>query len=88
MAAPTRNSDAEDSPSALTERLALYQRAGGVVVPVVTTLVAFLVGGLVVLATGRNPLPVYRGSLDGTGLTRITHHPQADNEIPRWVARP
>jgi general nucleoside transport system permease protein len=57
-----------DAPRELTERLALYQRAGGVVVPLVTTFVAFLVGGLVVLATGRNPLPVYRGIFDGTGL--------------------
>jgi general nucleoside transport system permease protein len=57
----------------VTERLALYQRAGGVAVPVVTTLVAFLVGGLVVLATGRNPLPVYRGILDGTGLPWLGH---------------
>jgi general nucleoside transport system permease protein len=62
-----------DAPSELTERLALYQRAGGVVVPVVTTFVAFLVGGLVVLATGRNPLPVYRGIFDGTGLPWLGH---------------
>ena len=41
--------------------------------PVVTTLVAFLVGGLVVLATGRNPLPVYRGIFDGTGLPWLGH---------------
>jgi general nucleoside transport system permease protein len=62
-----------DAPTTVTERLALYQRAGGVAVPVVTTLVAFLVGGLVVLATGRNPLPVYRGILDGTGLPWLGH---------------
>jgi general nucleoside transport system permease protein len=62
-----------DASTEITERLALYQRAGGVVVPVVTTLVAFLVGGLVVLATGRNPLPVYRGILDGTGLPWLGH---------------
>ena len=57
----------------LTEPLALYQRAGGVVIPIVTTLLAFLVGGLVVLATGKNPLPVYRGILDGTGLPWLVH---------------
>jgi general nucleoside transport system permease protein len=73
LAAPTRSNNAEDSPSELTERLALYQRAGGILVPVITTLVAFLVGGLVVLATGRNPLPVYRGIFDGTGLPWLGH---------------
>ena len=62
-----------DASTEITERLALYQRAGGVLVPVITTLVAFLVGGLVVLATGRNPLPVYRGILDGTGLPWLGH---------------
>jgi ABC-type uncharacterized transport system permease subunit len=41
---------------------------GGIVVPVITTLIAFLMGGLVVLATGKNPLKVYRAVFDGTGL--------------------
>ena len=39
-----------------------------------TTLVAFFLAGLVVLVTtGKNPLPVYRGILDGTGLPWLTH---------------
>jgi ABC-type uncharacterized transport system permease subunit len=41
---------------------------GGIVVPIVTTLIAFMMGGLVVLATGKNPLKVYRAVFDGTGL--------------------
>ncbi|MGH3081322.1 MAG: ABC transporter permease [Gaiellaceae bacterium] len=64
---------ASDKATTLTGRLALYQQAGGVVTPVVTTLFAFLIGGLVVLATGRNPIPVYRGILDGTGLPWLAH---------------
>ena len=57
-----------------TARLSLYERAGGAVTPLVTTIVAFLLAGLVVLvSTGRNPLPVYRGILDGTGLPWLTH---------------
>ena len=72
MVAPTRSSN-EDTPTTLTGRLTLYQRAGGVVTPVVTTLLAFLIGGLVVLATGRNPIPVYHGIFDGTGLPWLTH---------------
>jgi general nucleoside transport system permease protein len=73
LVAPTRSSN-EESPTSLTGRLALYQRAGGALTPVVTTLVAFFLAGLVVLVTtGKNPLPVYRGILDGTGLPWLTH---------------
>ncbi len=50
-------------------RLALYQRAGGIVTPLLTTVLAFAVGGLVVLVTtGKNPLSTYRAIFDGTGL--------------------
>ena len=49
-------------------RLAIYQRAGGAVVPVVTALAAFVVAGLIVLATGNNPLSTYRAIWEGTGL--------------------
>ena len=54
-------------------RLALKQRAGGIAVPVVTVVVAFLMGGLVVLATGHNPLLAYRDIFDGAGLNWIFH---------------
>jgi general nucleoside transport system permease protein len=49
-------------------RFALWQRAGGVATPLATAVFAFLVGGLVVLATGHNPLQVYRSVFDGSGL--------------------
>jgi len=50
-------------------RLALYQRAGGIVTPLMTALLAFFVGGLVVLVTThKNPLNTYREIFDGTGL--------------------
>ncbi len=52
----------------VAERLAVYQRAGGLVTPLLTALVAFLIGGLVVLASGANPLSTYRAIFDGTGL--------------------
>ena len=53
---------------------ARYQRAGGFATPLVTTVLAFLLAGLVVVATtGKNPLPIYRGILDGTGLTWLVH---------------
>jgi len=41
-------------------RLAFYQRAVGIITPLTTTVVAFFMGGLVVLATGHNPLQTYR----------------------------
>ena len=50
------------------DRLASWQKAGGVVAPVITALLAFLAGGLVVLATGSNPIEVYKGIWNGTGL--------------------
>lgn len=49
-------------------RFALYQRAGGIITPLLTAVLAFFVGGLVVLATGHNPLTTYRAIFDGTGL--------------------
>jgi simple sugar transport system permease protein len=50
-------------------RLALWQKAGGILVPFLTTLVAFLIGGLVVLlTTGKNPLNTYKAIFEGAGL--------------------
>ena len=43
------------------------------IVPVLTALLAFLIGGLVVLATGHNPLLAYRDIFNGTGLNWIFH---------------
>jgi general nucleoside transport system permease protein len=57
-----------DYAPSVAERLAFYQRAGGIVTPLMTALLAFLVGGIVVLATGHNPLRTYHAIFDGTGL--------------------
>jgi simple sugar transport system permease protein len=54
-------------------RIALRQRSGGVIVPVFTALIAFLIGGLIVLATGHNPLLAYRDIFNGAGLNWIFH---------------
>ncbi len=45
-----------------------YERAGGVIVPLAATLVAFLIGGLVVLITGHNPFSAYQAIFEGTGF--------------------
>jgi ABC-type uncharacterized transport system permease subunit len=67
MGTPEHDELVGDAPTIAT-RLALAQRAGGLVGPVLTTALAFLVGGLVVLASGANPFSTYRAILDGSGL--------------------
>jgi general nucleoside transport system permease protein len=57
----------------LIASLALKQRAGGIGVPAATVIVAFLMGGLVVLATGHNPFLAYRDIFNGAGLNWIFH---------------
>ncbi len=59
---------AEPNGEPAVDTLARWHRAGGLVAPVVTALLAFLVGGLVVLATGTNPIDVYKGIWSGAGL--------------------
>jgi len=56
------------------ERFSAFQRAGGLVVPLVTMLLAFFIAGLVILfTTGHNPLSTYRAIFDGTGLSWFFH---------------
>ena len=61
------------SSGTLIASIALKQRAGGIAVPAVTVLVAFLMGGIVVAATGHNPLLAYRDIFNGAGLNWIFH---------------
>jgi simple sugar transport system permease protein len=76
---PPREDRVPESPEAAAEtgtlasRIALRQRSGGVIVPVLTALVAFLLGGVIVLATGHNPLLAYRDIFNGAGLNWIFH---------------
>jgi simple sugar transport system permease protein len=63
-------------------RLDRWQRAGGKVAPVITVILAFLVGGLVVLATGSNPIDVYKGIWSGTGLDWFYHLGSYDVTVP------
>jgi len=84
---PRRGGDYAPSVAA---RLALWQRAGGVVVPLLTTVLAFLIGGLVVLVTsGKNPLTTYQAIFEGAGLDwflEVGSHelriPFTDSHIP------
>ena len=45
-----------------------YERVGGALVPLAATVLAFLIGGLVVLITGHNPVTAYRAIFNGTGF--------------------
>jgi ABC-type uncharacterized transport system permease subunit len=59
---------AEAIPS-VAARLAFYQRASGIVTPLLTAVLAFFIGGLVVLVTThKNPLNTYKEIFNGTGL--------------------
>jgi len=49
-------------------RLSMYQKAGGVVMPLVTTFFALVMGMVVVAATGHNPFTAFKGIFNGTGL--------------------
>jgi simple sugar transport system permease protein len=55
----------------VASKLSGYLRGGGVLVPLATVLLAFLVGGLVVAATGHNPLSTYKAIFEGSGLNWI-----------------
>jgi general nucleoside transport system permease protein len=53
----------------LMGRYDVAQKAGGLLAPVLTAVLAFFVGGLVVFATtGKNPLATYRAIFDGAGF--------------------
>jgi general nucleoside transport system permease protein len=58
----------EQTPTTVAGAMAFYERAGGLLVPLAATVLAFFVGGLVVLATGANPLNAYKSIFSGTGL--------------------
>jgi simple sugar transport system permease protein len=55
-------------PLTVAGRLSEYLRGGGVITPLLTAIVAFFVGGLVVLVTGHNPFSTYSAIFNGTGL--------------------
>jgi ABC-type uncharacterized transport system permease subunit len=56
------------APTTVAGRMQSYLGAGGFITPLITVVVAFLVGGLVVALTGRNPISTYQEIFEGTGL--------------------
>jgi simple sugar transport system permease protein len=66
---PDANEKPVEAGPSLAERYALAQKAEGIVVPILTVVLAFLVGGLVVLiTTGKNPINTYKAIFEGAGL--------------------
>ncbi len=64
--------------------LAFQSRVGGFLGPLLTTVIAFLMGGLVVGLTGKNPLKVYHAIWNGTGLSWFYHVGSYEIGIP-WT---
>lgn len=62
--------DEADATLTSPARLTGFRRfgLGGFFVPLLTVLIAFLAGGLVVLLTGHDPFSTYKAIFDGTGL--------------------
>jgi general nucleoside transport system permease protein len=54
----------------------------GAIAPIITTIIAFVMGGLVVLLTGKNPITVYRKVFDGTGLGWFVHVGNHSARVP------
>ena len=63
--APTPTPEIEDTYSL---RSTLYDRSRGFFVPFAATVLAFIIGGLVVLITGHNPITAYRAIFEGAGF--------------------
>jgi ABC-type uncharacterized transport system permease subunit len=59
------------APVTVAGRLSTYLRGGGIITPIITVIFAFIVGGLVVLVTGGNPIETYKAIWDGTGLNPV-----------------
>jgi len=69
---------AKEPPGTPASRLAGWQRAGGIITPLITVLVAFLIGGIVIAATGHNPFQAYWDIINGAGLNWLAHPTNTD----------
>jgi ABC-type uncharacterized transport system permease subunit len=57
-----------DYAPSVAQRVTVLQHAGGIVMPVLTTVFAFAMAMIVIAATGHNPFTAFRGIFNGTGL--------------------
>src|SRR5207253_7544429 len=75
---PEPDDVSEAPPGTVAAHFDLMQRAGGILVPVITGVVAFLIGGVVIAATGHNPAQAYWDILKGAGFNWLAHPWQTD----------
>lgn len=71
-APPVQQHPPEQPEGAATGLGAFYERAGGLLVPIAAALLAFIIGGLVMLVTERSvsaPFQAYKAIFEGSGLT-------------------
>ena len=59
-----------------------FDGVSGIIAPILTTILAFLVGGLVVALTGKNPIKVYHAIWLGSGLNWFFHIGSYSARIP------
>jgi general nucleoside transport system permease protein len=52
----------------VASKLSGYVRAGGIITPLLTALIAFFIGGLVIALTGSSPFSTYKAIFEGSGL--------------------
>ena len=64
----------EGTPTTTAGRLMLRQRVGGIIPPIITAIFAFFMGGIVIAASGHNPLDAYLGILQGAGINWFWDH--------------
>jgi general nucleoside transport system permease protein len=87
QAQPPLEQDPEGYAPTVARRLAFYQRAGGIVTPLLTAVFAFFMGGIVVLATGHNPFTTYKAIFEGAGLNWFFQFGSYHIDIPFTDAR-
>jgi simple sugar transport system permease protein len=52
----------------VASKLSGYLRGGGIITPLLTALIAFFIGGLVIALTGSSPFSTYKAIFEGSGL--------------------
>jgi len=73
-------------PAPSTQFASRFDGFTGIIAPVLTTILAFLVGGLVVALTGKNPIKVYHAVWNGTGLNWFFHVGSYSARVPFTTA--
>jgi len=73
----------DDSPYTARVNAWFASALGGIVAPIAATILAFLVGGLVVVATGHNPIGTYQAIFEGTGLNPLSYF--GDDRQAAWA---